>query len=145
MAERSPGAPGAILVIFDDGCGVCRACVRWSARLLRRAPISYVPARGLVPSDLPPGVTPASLATALHVVTPAAQVRAGWDAVTFLARQSYVTWLVGAAGSVWPLAAVGRWAYAAFAARRRRGGGGPCERCGAAGSASGRPARASTT
>ncbi|MGH9722515.1 MAG: DCC1-like thiol-disulfide oxidoreductase family protein [Bryobacteraceae bacterium] len=103
------------LVFYDSQCEVCQAGVSWLKLLDRHRRVECVP----ISSDSirRAGLDPDACARQLHVVTPDG-VRAGWHAVTYLARLFPATWLIGALGAVPPLRWLGHSVYGWIARNR---------------------------
>jgi predicted DCC family thiol-disulfide oxidoreductase YuxK len=118
---RAPAADGAPwTLVYDGACAFCRWCVdlvaRWDTRRRVRA-VPFQDAGAL--AALPPIPRPA-LEAAMHLVSPAGEVRAGADAMPAILRLlpagRAAAWLFHVPGVPW----LARRVYAAVARNRHR-------------------------
>jgi glyoxylase-like metal-dependent hydrolase (beta-lactamase superfamily II)/predicted DCC family thiol-disulfide oxidoreductase YuxK len=111
-------AQGTYLVLYDEQCEICQACVSWLKLLDRNSLTSCLP------------ITEESLLLAgsrlrieeclrqLHVVVPGNRIYVGWAAVACLARLFPATRIIGVLGDRLPFRTVGGLLYGFVAANR---------------------------
>jgi glyoxylase-like metal-dependent hydrolase (beta-lactamase superfamily II)/predicted DCC family thiol-disulfide oxidoreductase YuxK len=105
-------------VFYDEQCEICQACVTWLKILDREKRTICVPISDetLRLADSRLGLD--DCLRQLHVVSPAAEILVGWDAVACLARLFRTTWIIGALGQLFPFRSVGRLVYTFVATNR---------------------------
>ena len=122
IADRTTAAgsagPGRAVILFDGVCDLCHSGVAWIRARDQAGVFEFVPFQAPEVARRWPGLAPAALAGALHLVEPDGAVRVGADALPgILARLP--GWGVAARLLALPgVRAVARPAYA-FVARRR--------------------------
>ena len=84
---RDPAEAGRIVILFDGVCDVCNSGVSWIQMRDRAGAFAFIPFQSPEVARRWPGLDPAALARAMHVVAPDGSVRAGADALpVILAR-----------------------------------------------------------
>jgi predicted DCC family thiol-disulfide oxidoreductase YuxK len=74
-----------MVVLYDEACEFCRATASWIRRVDRGGAIDCVPLQSAADA-IGSGLERARLLEELHVLTPAGEVRRGWDAVVAIMR-----------------------------------------------------------
>jgi predicted DCC family thiol-disulfide oxidoreductase YuxK len=119
-AKAAAGPPGdRHVILFDGVCDLCHSGVAWIRARDRAGAFEFLPFQSPEVARRWPGLDPAALARAMHVIAPDGRVRAGVDAGPWIfARLPGWGWL--GALLAWPLVrALARPAYAVIARRRR--------------------------
>jgi predicted DCC family thiol-disulfide oxidoreductase YuxK len=120
--EAGPGSGPAgarPVILFDGVCELCNSAVGWIRARDRAGVFDYLPYQSPEVARRWPGLDPAALARALHVVAPDGRVRAGADAAPWiLGRLPGWRWLAVLL-ALPGVRALARPAYAWVAARRR--------------------------
>jgi hydroxyacylglutathione hydrolase len=116
--DRAHPATPAYRVLYDGQCEICQACVSWLKTLDKQSGTVCLPISAEVLSTVDSRLEISECLRQLHVVTPAGEIRTGWDAVTCLARLFPSTRFIGALGQVAPFRAAGHVIYGFVAANR---------------------------
>ena len=105
-------------VLYDGQCEICQASVSWLKALDRQKRTICLPISAETLSDADPRLRIDDCLRQLHVVTPEREIRAGWEAVTCLARLFQSTRVIGILGERFPFRHAGRLLYGFVAANR---------------------------
>jgi hydroxyacylglutathione hydrolase len=111
-------APPAYRVLYDGQCEICQACVSWLKALDHEGKTICLPISTESVSACDSRLRIDDCLQQLHVVTPEGEIRAGWDAVTCLARLFPSTRLIGVLGGWFPFRQAGRLCYRFVASNR---------------------------
>ena len=116
--DAEPSMAPAYRVLYDGQCEICQSCVSWLKALDHDNKTICLPISPEVLSAVDSRLQMDECLRQLHVVTPAGEIRVGWDAVACLARLFPSTWLIGALGRRFPFRSAGRLFYG-FVAKNR--------------------------
>jgi glyoxylase-like metal-dependent hydrolase (beta-lactamase superfamily II)/predicted DCC family thiol-disulfide oxidoreductase YuxK len=105
-------------VFYDEQCEICQGCVSWLKTLDLKNKTTCLPISAEVLASVDSRLRMDDCLRQLHVLTPDGAILVGWDAVAGLACLFPSTWLVGAAGQLFPFRNAGRLLYG-FVARNR--------------------------
>ena len=108
----------AYVVLYDDQCEVCQACVAWLKIIDRKNQTIPLPISAEALASVDSHLNLEDCLGQLHVVRPGGDILVGWDAVACLACLSPATSLIGLLGSHFPLRALGRLLYGYVAHNR---------------------------
>ncbi|PYV95986.1 MAG: hypothetical protein DMG89_19475 [Acidobacteria bacterium] len=114
----SKNATACYRVLYDGQCEICQACVAWLKTLDADNKTICLPITADALTEVDSRLKMEDCLRQLHVVTPAGEIRVGWDAVACLARLFPSTWLIGVLGARFPFRNLGRLIYG-FVARNR--------------------------